>query len=172
MNKSTPKSSDENLGGQAPEILKLQEELAQCQKQADEYLTGWKRAKADFVNRERDIERQRTDFIVFAADALLRGLLPTYEAFVKACAEMPPDIADTPWGKGVAQVQKSFDDFFKKEGVVRMEVVGKKFDPMAHEVVAKRKEEGKKSDVIVEEVRVGYTLHGKPFITPKVIIAE
>lgn len=166
------KKSDALAPGEPPEIQKLREELEKCQKQADEYLTGWKRAKADFVNREKDIERQRTDFIVFAADALLRSLLPTYEAFVKACAEMPPDIADTPWGKGVAQVQKSFNDFFKKEGVARMEVLGKKFDPMMHEVVARRKEEGKKSDVIIEEVRVGYTIHGKSFVTPKVIIAE
>ena len=60
----------------------------------------------------------------------------------------------------------------KKAGVVRMDVLGKKFDPMHHEVVAKRKEEGQKPDSIIEEVRVGYTLHGKPFITPKVIIAE
>lgn len=168
-------SQDENLGGQTsemPEIQKLREELAECQKKADEYLTGWKRAKADFVNREKDIERQRTDFIIFAVTSTIRDLLPTYEALVKACAEMPKDVAVTPWGKGMAQVRKSFEDFLKKENVARMDVLGKKFDPMFHEVVAKRKEEGKKSDMIIEEVRAGYTLHGKAFVTPKVIIAE
>ncbi len=157
---------------ESPEAQKLREELEKCQKKADEYLTGWKRAKADFVNREKDIERQRTDFIVFAVTSTIRDLLPTYEAFVKACAAMPKDIFDSAWGKGMAQVQKSFEDFMKKAGIARVEVLGKKFDPMHHEVVAKRKEEGKKSDVIIEEVRAGYTLHGKPFITPKVIIAE
>ncbi len=160
------------LLAEPPEAQKFREELETCQKKADEYLTGWKRAKADFVNREKDIERQRTDFIVFAVTSTMRDLLPTYEAFTKACAETPKEVAATPWGKGMRQVQKSFEDFMKKAGVIRMDVLGKKFDPMVHEVVAKRKEEGKKPDIIVEEVRVGYTLHGKPFITPKVIIAE
>lgn len=158
--------------GESPEAQKLREELEKCQKKADEYLHGWKRAKADFVNREKDIERQRTDFIVFAVTSTMRDLLPTYEAFVKACSAMPPEVAVTPWGKGMTQVQKSFEDFMKKAGVARMDVLGKKFNPMEHEVVGKRKEEGKKPDTIVEEVRLGYTLHGKPFVTPKVIIAE
>ena len=166
-----PEQPEEKLI-ESPEAQKLREELEKCQKKADDYLTGWKRAKADFVNREKDIERQRSDFIIFAVTSTIRDLLPTYEAFVKACAAMPKDILDSAWGKGMTQVQKSFEDFMKKAGVARVEVLGKKFDPMHHEVVAKRKEEGKKQDSIIEEVRVGYTLHGKPFVTPKVIIAE
>ncbi len=169
---------------ESPEAQKLREELEKCQKKADEYLTGWKRSKADFVNREKDIERQRTDFIIFAVTSTLRDLLPTYEAFMKACAEMPKEVAETPWGKGMAQVKKSFEDFMKKAGVARMDVMGKKFDPMHDEVVGKKKPidpstssgqaQSKKiePDTIIEEVRVGYTLHGKSFVTPKVIIAE
>lgn len=160
-----------------PELDKMLTELVECQKKADEYLHGWKRAKADFVNREKEMERQRKDFVAFANHTMLRDLLSVYETFVHACQSMDPAVQGSAWGKGMLHAQKNFDDFLKKEGVAKMDVIGKTFDPMHHEVVAKRPfdaAQGKKvePDTIVEEVKAGYTLHGKPFVTPKVIISE
>lgn len=163
---------------ESPEVQEIREALEKCQKKADEYLTGWKRAKADFVNREKDIERQRQEWITFGNTTFLHALLPAYEAFVKAMREASEDVLGSAWGKGMVHVQKNFDDFLKKMGVVKIDVLGKKFDPMHHEVVAKRQEpldsaRGRIApDTIVEVVKEGYTLHGKPFVTPKVIIAE
>ena len=43
------------------EVEKLKQELAICQKKSEEYLNGWKRAKADYINLKRDTEKEKED---------------------------------------------------------------------------------------------------------------
>ena len=39
--------------------LSLEEELEKCKKTNEEYLNGWKRAKADYMNLERQMASMR-----------------------------------------------------------------------------------------------------------------
>jgi len=41
------------------------EEITELQKKCDEYLAGWQRAKADYSNREKDIAREKTEFVKY-----------------------------------------------------------------------------------------------------------
>ena len=62
---------------------------------------------------------------------------------------------------GVEMTLRKLLDILGKEGLTKIEAVGKKFDPNLHEateiVPAKDKEEG----MIVAEIRPGYLLKGK-----------
>ena len=51
---------------------RLKEELREVQKQRDEYLAGWQRAKADAINARREEERSREIFVKMAARAALQ----------------------------------------------------------------------------------------------------
>ena len=40
------------------DIKKIKEELKIAQKKMEDYLNGWKRAKADYINFKREAERE------------------------------------------------------------------------------------------------------------------
>mgnify|MGYP001564335499 CR=1 FL=1 len=121
-------------------------ELDICKKQAEEYLNNWKRERADFVNYKKDEAKRMEEFIKFANEGLILELLDTVDDLYLAANQ----IKDS----GLGQVVKKFEDLLKKYGVEKI-AVGDKFDPVLYEVV-----EGTGGGKI-EEVRAGYTMHGR-----------
>jgi len=70
--------------------------------------------------------------------------------------------------KGVQLIHRQLLGLLEKEGVKRIATVGERFDPHKHEAVAQVEADGKPEDSVVEEVQVGYTMHGK-VIRPAVV---
>jgi molecular chaperone GrpE len=68
-------------------------------------------------------------------------------------------------------IYRQLVDFLKKEGVERMETVGKEFDPNLHEAVGWVESEDK-DGIIMEEVQAGYTYKGKLLRPAKVKVAR
>ncbi|MBI4276411.1 nucleotide exchange factor GrpE [Candidatus Uhrbacteria bacterium] len=147
-------------------------EAETMKKQAEEYLNGWKRAKADLLNYQREIEKRQRDLLVFAHAGAVTSFLPLYESFEHAWAHVPADLAGNEWVKGLSHVRKQCMDLLKEWGVERIETKGQPFSVESHEAVGRRKQEGALPDTIVEEVQAGYTMHGKVLRPAKVIVAE
>lgn len=157
--------SEENKN-EKEEIKKLKEEIEKLKKQAEEYLNGWKRAKADYLNREREIEREKITWIKFANLELILNLLPILDSFEFSVKNLPESLKDNEWAKGILKIKEQFENFLKVQGVERMKTIGEKFDPQFHEVIEKRGDEGK----IIEEIQAGYIMHNQVIRTAKVII--
>ncbi|MDA2936040.1 nucleotide exchange factor GrpE [Patescibacteria group bacterium AH-259-L05] len=153
------------------EIKKLQKKINQLKKQAEEYLNGWKRAKADYINREREIEKEKAEWIKFANKDLVLQLLPVLDSLNQSLDHIPKDIGESEWVKGVAQIKIQFEKFLQGQGIEKIKTVGEIFNPEYHEVIGKG-EAGEKSkeNVIVQEVQTGYMMHNKVIRTAKVII--
>lgn len=66
----------------------LQKELAEAKKNAEEYLNGWKRAKADYINREKEIEKEKEEWGKFANVALILQILPILDNFKRAITQI------------------------------------------------------------------------------------
>lgn len=145
---------------------KLQEELEQLKKQAQEYLNGWKRAKADYLNREREIEKEKIEWIKFANLELILNLLPILDSFDQSAKNLSDNLKNDEWVKGILKIKEQFENFLKAQGVERIKTIGEKFNPEFHEAVEKR---GDKNEII-EEIRAGYTMHGNIIRVAKVII--
>ncbi|MEK7151524.1 MAG: nucleotide exchange factor GrpE [Patescibacteria group bacterium] len=137
---------NQNNTNQANVVSDSSAELDICKKQAEEYLNNWKRERADFVNYKKDETKRMSEFIKFGNESLILELLDTTDNLYLAAKEIKND--------GLSQVIKKFEDLLKKYGVEKIEVTST-FDPMLHEVV-----EGTEGDKI-EEVRAGYTMHGR-----------
>ena len=60
--------------------------IEELKKQADEYLNGWKRAKADLVNFQNDTAKERIGWARFASAGTLQRLLPTLDTLYAAAA--------------------------------------------------------------------------------------
>lgn len=166
---------DEQQNGtvEATELEILKGQIAECQKKAEEYLAGWKRAAADYQNLQKETTRDRENMVRYATERLLTDLVPVLDHAKQAFARMPEtDGAIKQWMDGVRHLFDGLKNMLKTHGIEEMKVVGEKFDPVKHETIGSRKEEGKESDVVLEEARPGYLLHGKILRPAQVIISE
>jgi molecular chaperone GrpE len=166
------KKQDNQTGDEATKDT-LEEELARCQKQAEEYLNGWKRERADFENYKKEEAKRLEEFAKFANKSLLLELISLADEAEIALRLMPEDVRTNHpnWVKGVEEIRKKFNEFLETKGVSRIKTVGEEFNPSLHEAVETVPADGK-SGMVVEEVRAGYTLHGKVIRPARVKISE
>jgi len=139
--------------------------LAKLKEESDQYLNSWKRAKADYANLERQVERQREDWAHFASVTSIQAFLPVYESLISAVVVEKSD-------DGLVRIRDQMSAALKSLGVEAMVTAGKIPDPMLHDVIGKEVVEGIESGIVTKEVQAGFTIHGKVLRVAKVIIAE
>jgi len=142
--------TDANPAEAAPTVESLQADVAQWKAKADEYLELAKRAKADFINYQDRVRRDKADWNRQALDGFLRELLPAMDGFSLAKFEDPKLL------EAVKILEKEFLRALAKVGVTPIETAGKSFDPLYHEAVAMDP-----GGTQLEEVRRGWLIDGK-----------
>ncbi len=136
----------------------MEKKLKECQKQRDEYLAGWQRSRADFLNYKKEEAKRVTEILKYATEDLLLKVLPILDNFEKAEKEIK-EHEKTEYLEGLLQIKSQLKDFLKNQGIEEIKTVGEKLDPNFHEVA--ESVEGKESGIIIEEVQKGYKLNGK-----------
>ncbi len=153
---------EEENGSVAFELKKMRDKLKECQRQKDEYLVGWQRAKADFINARKDWERQLDDFKKYAEYPLVEDLLPVVDGFENAFKDEGWQKVDKTWQNGIKYLHNQFISVLKEHGLEPIEAVGKEFDPREHEAVAELEVKKEEDDgIVMEEYRKGYKLKEK-----------
>ena len=159
--------------GEAESIAKLKEKLRICMDERSEYLTGWQRAKADFVNARKQEEQNRAEFVAFSKESVISEILPVLDSFDLAMANKEAwEKVDAGWRKGVEYIYQQLRTALESHGLSEVNPLGQTFDPTAHtaieKVVAARPEDDGK---IVEVSQKGYALNRKVVRSPKVKVA-
>lgn len=134
----------------------------------EEYLNGWKRARADYLNLQKEAAERQKELVEFANAGLLLDLLPMVDHFKLALKHVPENIKNDPWYKGIENIQGQLNKFLKDQGIEEIKTVGEKFNPELHEAVGEV--EGEPAEVIAEEVSTGFSLNGKVIQPAKVKI--
>lgn len=150
---------EENL---EEKFKKLREKLKKCQKDKEEYLAGWQRAKADFINARREEEEKRKEIIKLAEENLIQELLSILDGFDNAFSDESWEKLDKNWQDGLKYLYNQLMNILKKHNVTLIESVNKKFDPAEHESIEENDvDDPKKDGVVVSEARKGYKIHQK-----------
>lgn len=146
-------------------------ELEELQKKCDEYLNGWKRAKADFINYQKDEQKRFHDFIQFANEALIQNLIVVLDSFNLAVNALKnPD-------QGLLIIKSQLEDTLKKHGLEPiLAKAGDQFLPEMHEAIAMTENNADSSPnashTIAEIIEIGYTLNGKVIRPARVKITQ
>lgn len=140
--------------------------IENLRKQGDEYLDGWKRAKADYLNLKKEMESQNKEIKEWMSKIMILPLLIIMDGLHKAFSEIPHNIQNEPWVKGVEGIKKQFEDYLKSQGVEEMITKGEKFDPIKHEAI--ESVEGNEPGAIAEELQKGYLISGEVLRPAKV----
>lgn len=152
-----------------------QNELEKCQKERDEYLNNWKRERADFLNYKKDELKRLERFVEFANEAVILEVIEILDDLEKARQNFAEqNLGGQSTQDGLAQIINKFMELFKKYDTERIKVEGERFDPLVHEALTAETQttetqnetgeiqNGKeKTEERIEEVRAGYTMHGR-----------
>jgi len=148
-------------------IKKLREEIKSLRKEKEEYLTGWQRAKADYINLQKDEEIKRKDLKNFITSNLIEDLLPAFDSFDMAFTNKEAwEKVDANWRNGVEYIHQQFLRGLESNNVSVIDTINVKFDHNLHEAVENITTENKNEDhTIASIVQTGYKI-GEKVIRP------
>jgi molecular chaperone GrpE len=142
------------------DMAKLERNLEEERKRNEEYLTSLRYLQADFENYRKRVEREMGELEEFSTLGLVRKLISVLDDLDLAVASATK-AEDKGLLEGVKMVQKNLNSALEAEGLKTINAVGAPFDPSAHEAVDKVQGKGNSEDMVIEELRKGYTFKGK-----------
>ncbi|MFA6391200.1 MAG: nucleotide exchange factor GrpE [Patescibacteria group bacterium] len=149
----------------------IQKELETAKNQAEEYLNGWKRAKADYINFKREQEQRQAELMEFATAGMLLDIFPLVDQFKQAMKHVPKEIESSDWIVGVKHIQSNLNNVLKGMGIEEIKTVGEKFNPEMHEAIEEVESEMEKG-MVTEELTTGFRLNGRVIQPAKVKVAK
>jgi molecular chaperone GrpE len=147
----------------------LEEKIAKLEEEKDEYLNGWKRAKADLINYKKEEAQRVGHFVKFSNEVLISELLAIMDSFELSLSVL----AETePAKKGIVLMKNQLEDLLKRHGLERIQVkLGDPFDPHLEEAVGEVNS-AEPPGTIAEEISNGFKLHGKVIRPVRIKIAK
>jgi molecular chaperone GrpE len=154
---------------QDSEIKISPEEFEKCKQERNEYLDGWKRAKADLINYKKDEEQRFKEFAQFNLSFFIKELITVLDSFDLGLTMLKEE--DTA-KKGIILIRSKFAGILKKFGLSEIIVsAGQSFDPNQHEAVGEVESE-QPPGTIAEEVERGYLLNNKVIRPTKIKLSK
>lgn len=144
-------------------------ELEEKQKELDELKDRWLRVCAEFDNYRKRTTREIKEIREFAAESLIKDLLPVLDNFERALqhASDPEDA----FVAGIRMVFNQLKDILSSRGLIPMETVGQAFNPNFHEALAQI-ESTQPEGTVVQEFERGYFLGNRVLRPAKVIVSK
>lgn len=116
------------------------------------------RLQADFDNYRKRTEKEHDQARHRGVENLVEQLLPVLDGFDRALAAHD-DPAYEDYRKGFELIRKQLWDLLAKQGVHRIESIGKEFDPNVHHAVEHVPTNDYPDGAVIEEFQPGYTFH-------------
>ena len=152
----------------AGRIKKLKEELKRCEAERKEYLEGWQRAKADYINFKKDEGKRFEDMARFVTASIVEEFLPVLDSFDLAFQHGVSKEGE----KGIMLIRSQFEDVLRKRGIEEIHVnAGDVFDPAKHESVGELKSEHPPG-TIADVVQKGYVFRERVMRPVRVRLAK
>jgi molecular chaperone GrpE len=140
------------------EIHSLREEVEDKQKKAEEYLDGWQRARAEFANYKKRVERDQAQVYQQAVGSISKRYLEIIDDMERALKNRPTEGEGAAWAEGIELIYKKFRSILEAEGIKQMEAEGALFDPNFHEAITQEDSRDHESGHIIEVVQQGYMI--------------
>ena len=135
-------------------------DLAEAQRQRDDYYDQLLRARAEFSNYQKRARAQAEADRAYAAGDLARDLLPVLDNFERA-AEAARAAGAPALVEGLDMVYKQLLAALAKHGVAPIEALNQPFDPNRHEALVQQPSAAHPEGTVVAELGKGYALRDR-----------
>lgn len=148
---------DNNAETVAPDaLIKAQADLAES---TERYL----RLQADYANYKKRTAGEKLQLSEVVKGEVLKDVLPVLDNFERALQtpqeQMNDDIKS--FLDGFEMIYKQLVSVLQKEGLQKIDAVGKPFDPQFHEAVMRMPSDEYEDDTVIEVLQAGYILGDK-----------
>ncbi len=135
-------------------------DVADLQRERDDFRDRWMRKSAEFDNYRKRIERERREQADQAVVDLLQELLLVVDDFDRALTVDAGD-GDPAYRKGVELIHGKLHDILRKYGVRPFEALGADFDPKVHQAVVHESSPDHREGEVIGELRKGYMINDR-----------
>ena len=135
-------------------------ELADLQRERDDFKDRWLRKGAEFDNYRKRIDRERLEQSDQAVVDLLQELLLVVDDFDLALT-VDAGEGGGPYRKGIEMIHAKLYDLLRKQGVKPIDALGADFDPHLHQAVVHEESPEHREGEVIGELRKGYTLNDR-----------
>jgi molecular chaperone GrpE len=140
------------------EFENLRTELEETRSKANEYLDGWQRARAEFANYKKRVDRDQAQAYQVATGNVVRRYLEVLDDLERALKNRPQKGEGAVWAEGIELIYRKLQNMLENEGVKPMEIENDFFDPNLHEAVVSEDNSEYESGQIIDVIRQGYVM--------------
>jgi molecular chaperone GrpE len=137
----------------------------------DELLDLLRRERADFRNYQRRIADERAADAEAVRGKVLESLFPLLDDLGRAFADVPPDLEDDPWARGIAMLRSRLEATLAGLGLEKVGAVGEPFDPARHEAIYHEPDPTAAGQDVAVVIRPGYRL-GERLLRPAEVVVK
>ncbi len=155
-------------------VKKLRADLKLTRKEKEEYLTGWQRAKADYVNLQKSEGEKYKELRTHVTTAMIEDLLPVLDSFDMAMGNKEAwEKVDANWRNGIEYIRSQFYRVLEDNNVAPINQTGIKFDPNLHESISTAETSDESKDHTISSVtQSGYKIGEKIIRPARVVVFE
>lgn len=152
-------------------LKKLRESLRACEKERQEFLDGWQRSKADFLNQRKRLQEEQRLATERAENSLIGQILVLADSFDMAFKNADAWSAiDANWAKGIEGIYAQLQSILREYGVQEIEAQGVAFNPALHEAYASKPvDTADAHDTVIEVAQKGY-IRGDTVLRPARVV--
>jgi molecular chaperone GrpE len=146
----------------------LEEQVKRLHTEADEYLDGWQRARAEFANFKKRTQRENEHSRERIAGEIITHFLGVKDDIERALSRVPETDDFQEWILGIELIHQKLQALFDAEGVELIDAEGERFDPNFHEAVSFEESDDHEEGVIIDITQPGYKI-GERVLRPAMV---
>lgn len=158
-------TADDQLGGDSADLMQI---INEQQAKLTELTNLVQRTRADFENYRKHTEADMARSRQLGEESVVKKLLPIIDVLDAAMANVPSELTDNDWAKGIVNTHKNLEKMMADLHLVKQEVkTGDVFDHNQHNAIQFEDGEGEQ-EVIAEVLRPGY-LYNDQVLRPAMV---
>jgi molecular chaperone GrpE len=138
---------------------------------AEALLDLLRQERADFRNYQRRVADERAADAERVRGQVLEPLFPLLDDLARAFADVPADLVDDPWARGIAMLRSKLDATLTGIGLEPVGTAGEPFDPKLHEAVFHEPDHDATDQRVAQVIRPGYRV-GERLLRPAEVVVR
>lgn len=144
--------------GMQAEIETLQQQIEEANTKSNEYLEGWQRARAEFANYKKRMEREQSEAYQRAVGSITKRYLDVVDDLDRALQNRPQEGEGAAWANGIELIYRKLLVAMENDGIKVMNTDGADFDPNFHEAITSEDSDQHQSGQIIGVLQKGYLI--------------
>jgi molecular chaperone GrpE len=142
----------------ASDLAAVAAERDQLAAEKAELLDRFLRRQAEFENYRRRVDREKSEFVQYAASEAVTAMLPVLNDFERALKQ---DTSDREYQRGMELIYQRLLESLKKLGLEPITSVGQPFDPYIQQAIERVETEEAEDQTVLDEFQPGYNFKGR-----------